>query len=433
MHSSKFKASALVLVMLMAAAFIPVQVSTGSSDADDFDIGGMSVNTDNLELEGFGDILNMIFNTIDVLDGEYIDIDLNGTPEENRESLKEIITAGDESLSDKADTVIDYLGLMPAALLASSNVTGSDADIGRGTLKAVYDVPEHLVKMLTGDDSEPAELYSAGEVGIQIALATSLEQMTFSDDTTNIGLPFKDLIGTISSALGNFGKVFKNIFVTDNTDLLTGKETYIAEGAVYDCVSYSDLCVYALFELDTNVDKVDPDAKPYINYNISLQMLGGIHTEMTKVSGDGPESIESVLELNTVDLGLVLGFSDIDSDEPGFTLGINSLKFDMDFTEDIDGDSDTMNVSNSGIMAFANGIQVTLNDNSGLKHVDIANRHAILPEKAKSGEEKAILNDAKVESQTEEVSSNQMQYMVGGALGIVGLLIICVMRIGKKY
>ena len=432
---SKGKAALLAFAFIAVSFFVPLS----DTDAESVEImDGISFSTDDIDIDGLNDLLSIIVDSMETLNGDSLEMTFSDGPESNYDKLlQKLKEISDPSYTEsELKDVINYFGVIAPLMMVSPGFdsNGNLQINDGGSIKAAIDFPEYMLRMLLGDDSESVEVYGSSEIGLIIDM-TATEQIVADKDIERIGLLSSDVFRGVSDMLGRFGFVAKNVVVNNNPDLLTGIDMEIRSGAVYDAVTDIDLSAYCNFSIDTNLGSAASGDELYLYFNVELLMKGDISTELTKVSGTGPSNIASELSIKGVDVGLSFGFVDImSSSSPGIHLGIDRILFDISYEEDVDGEAHSMNVSNSSLMAFANKIDVTMRDSgSGIKDVTISNPDSIPSKSPGSESMRSILDAAKSSSMTESTSDPKMQYMIGAALCLIGFIIIIAMAAGKKY
>ncbi len=422
---------------MMAAVIAAPSISSDAEKTEIID--GISINTDDINSESLSRLLSSLMQSILVLNDDTLEVDFGSDTEKNYSDLMDALGAlksGSKYSEEDIKEVVNNLGVLGPMMVSSTGfVPSNDVVIQSGSIATAVDFPEYLIKMLTADNDDPVQLYGSGEMGFLMDLTTAMDVQA-DDKIDKVGLFTTDMVSTLMDGLGPLASIFDNVLVSDNPGLTSGMDVEIGKDAKYHAVTKTDLAVYTNFSLNTNVNKAAAGDDIFAYFDIEIKIAGSIDVELTKISGNGPEKINSDLAFNSVDLGLELGFNNLDSSSgnPGFHLGINGLKFDMTYGEEVDGKKETANVRNSSVMAIANGIKVNLkNDDNGIINVDIANPSSDIPDKERSADMQRIIDKADQKTTVEKAFDPTMQYTVGGCLALVGIIIIAAMAIGKKY
>ena len=443
MTSTKLLAGLMVLVMLSAAAIVPF--ASESSDADEMEIiEGVSINPEGINLAAFIPILDNFMQVMQVLQGGTFEVQFDqGAPAgQNSALLKQKLKDMNLSMSDATiDQITNYIGLMPAMMLSSPYFAAAgDVEINGGSIRTAVDFPEYLLKTLMGDTDDPAEIYRNSESGFLMDDLETELLVVATEDIKSSGMFITSMISDISDGLGPISSIFRNIVVTNNADVVGGVDVNISKDTQYIArSSVDDLAVYLSFKLETNYGDSD---SPYFNYVISLQTVGSIELELTKVpgTGEGPDTIEAELDFNNLDFGLQLGFSDTASPSgPGIIFGIDRLKFDLDYSVEVDGHEEKANVQNSSTMAMVNGFSIDLKNDTGegetaITAVPVATDPDSIPDSIGTSTEFGdIVKTANARSTVNKDFDPSLQYTIGAILAVLGAIIVVSVLVVKKY
>ncbi len=436
MSSSK-QFAMLVALAMVAVAVAPI---ADSSDADSTDIiDGISINTDGMDSEAFGNLTSSLIEVLNIIRAEPHNLEFTDDPDANKEEVKDMLESAAAALGisiteEKMNEITNSLGTVPMDLLSSSKFSAADdVTIEEGMIATAAEFPEYLIKMFTGDDSTPVEVDKVAEMGILMKLGTEMN-VKADEDVSNIGLFTTGFISSINESLGKFSNVAENLLVCDNIDLLKGRDVTIPAGSEYAINTTTNLSVYMSFDADSNVGSTGGDSK-FVDYKIGLHIKGGVDVDMERISGSGPQSIKTGVNFNSMDVDFSLGFDNVGTGEaPKLMVGVNGFKVNIDYNSNVDGDLQKCTVKDSGVMNVINGIKISMNSTSseGFKDVPITSF------RDNSGDERdpemqAVITEAKADSVTERTFDPTMQYMAGGALALIGIILIVAVAAGKKY
>lgn len=436
MYSSKTLAVLIVATMLVVA-IVPSFERTDAEPTEIID--GISINTDGMDGDAFSDLASSIIQVLNVIRADVHDLDF--TDDENPEdTIKEMLEEASEDLElDLSDSqindILNSIGTVPMILLSSSKFSPSeDVEISGNGVETAVEFPEYLIRMFTGDDSEPVEVEKLSEMGIKMDIGT-LMKVKADEDVSSLGMFTTGFMSSISDSLGQFSSIANNLLVIDNMDLMKGRDVNIPSGSEYELRTNTNIVTYVSFEADSDLDSGGSYDSNFVDFKIGLHVKGSVDVEMKRISGDGPELIKTGVDFNKTDLNFSLGFDNIGSGSPSLVVGIDKMNFDIAYKSDVDGDLQTCTVKDSGVINVINGIKLSVGSSvtsDGFKDVPISSFKDNSGEK-RDAQMESIIDEAKSEAVTEEIIDSTNQYITGGALAIVGILIIILIGAGKKY
>jgi hypothetical protein len=122
----------------------------------------------------------------------------------------------------------------------------------------------------------------------------------------------------------------------------------------------------------------------------------------------------------------------LDSKPRDIIVGIDKISMDLGYSSDLDGEVRKCNIRNSGVLSIANGIVISRTGSEGSSDVRIPIYDPDDPDPRPPGMDE-IINTAKEQSITVLTFDPTKQYMIGGALAGIAVLLIVAIRFGKKY
>lgn len=432
MNSSKKVLSiAAILLMLCGAFFIPVT----ATDAEERSLFDMDVDPEDIEDEALQEVLDRLVELLNVIRGEAHVFDFTSDAESNRQMIHDFLEEAAAELEidlpeEENRKMTNYLGVIPMLLLATTLFDPvDDVNIGEGSLKVAIDIPDFLIELLQNDD-EQVELGGFGELGILMDVHSDIN-MKASDDIERIGVFGSGLITALNNALGSYSSIAKNLIVCDDLDMLKARPVSIVKDSEYRVHTDTDLSVYSSFETNTNLHMDDGGSK-FVSFNICLHIRGSISNVMERISGTGPQTIKTELDFNSTDIDFVFGIGNLESQSRSILVGIDKISMDIGYSSDIDGDVKSCSIRNSGVLSIANGILISREGSEGTGDVRIPIYDPDKPDPRPPGMDD-IINTAKEQAITVQKFDPTMQYMVGGAMAGIAVLLIAIIRFGKKY
>lgn len=433
MNSSKKALSVMaVLLMLAGAFFVPVS-TTDAEEKGMFEVA--DIDPGDIEDEALQEALEKLVDILNVIRGEAHVFEFTSDSVDNWIKIHDFLKEAAEELElditeEEIAEMTNNLGMIPMNMLDTTLFDPmDDIEIGPGSLKVAVDIPDFLIQLLLNDD-EQVKLGGFGELGILMDVHSDINVQA-TDDVERIGVFGSGLITAFENALGSYSDIAKNLIVCDDIDVLKAKSVSIAKDSIYSVHTDTKLSIYSSFETNTNLHVDDGESK-YVSFNICLHVRGSISNEMTKVSGTGPDSIKSKLEFNNLDIDFVFGMGNLDSKPRDIIVGIDKISMDLGYSSDLDGEVRKCNIRNSGVLSIANGIVISRTGSEGSSDVRIPIYDPEDPDPRPPGMDE-IINTAKEQSITVLTFDPTKQYMIGGALAGIAVLLIVAIRFGKKY
>jgi len=432
MNSSKKALSVMaVLLMLFGAFFIPVT----ATDAEERSLPYADIDPEDIEDEALQEVLDKLVELLNVIRGEAHIFDFTSDVEENRQKIHDFLEEAAAELEmdlpeDEIKKLTNYLGVIPMVLLATTMFDPvGDIDIGEGSLKVAVGIPDFLIELLK-NEGEQVELGGFGEMGILMDVHSDIN-VRATDDVERIGVFGSGLITALNNALGSYSNIAKNLIVCDDLDMLKARPVSIGKDSEYAVHTDTNLAIYSSFETNTNLHMEDGESK-FVSFNICLHIRGSISNEMERISGTGPQTIKTELDFNSTDIDFVFGMGNLNSKSRDILVGVDKISMDVGYSSDIDGEVKSCSVRNSGVLSIANGILISREGSEGSGDVPVPIYVPDKPEPRPPGMDE-IINSAKEQAITVQKFDPTTQYMVGGALAGVAVLLIAIIRFGKKY
>ena len=433
MSSKKAIAAITVLLMLSVAAFAPLSTTSDAEDVElmegiDIDIGDVDTSSIQESLEELVEILRYIRGTA-------MEIDFTNESADNTQQIHDLLRDSADALEleiteEDIERVTNYFGVIPVNLLTSTLFEPeNEIQISEGSLKLGVEIPEFLIELLTNGDAE-TEVSGLAELGIILDVHSDID-LRAEDDIVRTGMFGSGFITAFDNAAGPISKVLKNLIVSDNIDVLKNRPVSIAKDSVYSDHTDTNLAMYISFDTDTNVNDTSSDSQ-YMLFNVGLHIRGTIDNKMELISGNGPQSIDSSMDFNSMDVEFAIGVSNLNEDVRELMFGIKRVSMDLKYTSDVDGAEETCTIKNSGVLSVAHGVSIAM------QATDDAPITVQKPKYKETSEERsptmnAIILEAKEQSVSESSFDPTNQYMVGGALAAIALAIIIGIRFVKKY
>jgi hypothetical protein len=393
------------------------------------------IDPGDIEDEALQEALEKLVDILNVIRGEAHVFEFTSDSVDNWIKIHDFLKEAAEELElditeEEIAEMTNNLGMIPMNMLDTTLFDPmDDIEIGPGSLKVAVDIPDFLIQLLLNDD-EQVKLGGFGELGILMDVHSDINVQA-TDDVERIGVFGSGLITAFENALGSYSDIAKNLIVCDDIDVLKAKSVSIAKDSIYSVHTDTKLSIYSSFETNTNLHVDDGESK-YVSFNICLHVRGSISNEMTKVYGTGPDSIKSKLEFNNLDIDFVFGMGNLDSKPRDIIVGIDKISMDLGYSSDLDGEVRKCNIRNSGVLSIANGIVISRTGSEGSSDVRIPIYDPEDPDPRPPGMDE-IINTAKEQSITVLTFDPTKQYMIGGALAGIAVLLIVAIRFGKKY
>lgn len=405
----------LMAVLAVAVLMVPF-VALADAEEDDADF------------EGVIDILEAIVE--EPIEFEFTD-DHGENMEMIKDKIKQIAASTEYEVTDETiESAIKNLFSIPVNSVLGDDAEVIDYRIGAGSMKLALDVPAFLFGILDSDSESPIEviLNSVGEIGILMDFPVKLD-VRINETITQVGSPELDLSG-----IGGTG-ILEKVISIDNVNTLEGVETTISEGSIYNVDLRPSLAIYLAAGVLAATDIVSQHS---FFVNLDLAAKGGFNMEMEKESGTGPEKISSGINVNSMAIEAGLGFNGVGGeDDSSLTLGIDKLKVDLSYGLGIDGKENKCTIRNSGLMGIVNGASITFSGSTfaGL-HIDTSNITVIAggtDEHPRTPAMEEIISKAKSDTAAQPYEYGKVQYIAGGVLAILGLIIIIFVSKAKGY
>ncbi len=433
MNSSKKVLSVMAVLLMMAGAFF-VPVSTADAEEKGmFEVA--DIDPGDIEDEALQEALEKLVDILNVIRGEAHVFEFTSDSVDNWIKIHDFLEKAAEELElditeEEIAEMTNNLGMIPMNMLDTTLFDPmDDIEIGPGSLKVAVDIPDFLIQLLQNDD-EQVKLGGFGELGILMDVHSDINVQA-TDDVERIGVFGSGLITAFENALGSYADIAKNLIVCDDIDVLKAKSVSIAKDSIYSVHTDTKLSIYSSFETNTNLH-VDDGGSKYVSFKICLHIRGSISNEMVKQSGTGPDSIISKLEFNNTDIDFLFGMGNLDSKPRDIIIGIDKISMDVGYASEINGEVKKCNIRNSGVLSIANGIVVSKTGSEGSSDVRIPIYDPDDPDPRPPGMDE-IINTAKEQSITVQTFDPTKQYMIGGALAGIAVLLIVAIRFGKKY
>lgn len=411
------KILALLLVFMMAFTATLPAVQADADDEEDNDLSD-----------------SIIIKILEAIHNKSYTVELTDDHAANRAIIVDLINSVLSSESggiviteEFADMLVGYFATMVLKYVVSDDFEyNGGTDIDAGYVKAASDIPQYMIDLISGKDTEVDYSKMFAECGLSIDLNLGCDVNT--DGLDHIGL---DISGMESSPISS---LLTALIGTDNPDAFNGMDVVAEDGSIYSASANLKLLTYLGIFADSNIGKTDKD--PYAALRIVLNANGKFGESLNRVSGTGPESIRTGLELNNLSLDLVVDIAKNGS-KTNISLTINKALIDAKYYIGADGDYKETAIHNSNLMAMVNGTTIVVSgDRNPVTHeVSIITDAEMAKARAdRSQTVNDIIDEAKdgTENETEEIDRT-IPLIVSAVLAIVGIAVISAVKFGKKY